>query len=249
MSIDPKQRFSNRVEDYIKYRPNYPEAVIPFLQEAINLWPEMIVADIGSGTGILSETFLKNGNRVFGVEPNKAMRTAAEELLKVYPAFTSVDGAAEATTLESNSIDLITAGQAFHWFDIGQANVEFGRILKLGGWVVLIWNVRIDSTPFAQAYEQVLLDYGLDYRQVNHRNVSDKHLPAFFDYRLKTFANFQRLDYEGLAGRLLSSSYAPLAGHPNHEPMLVALREVFEAHQVDGFVRFEYETHLYYGRL
>lgn len=251
MTLDPKQRFSNRVKAYIKYRPSYPAAIFPFLEETISLSPAWRVADIGAGTGILTEMFLKNGHTVYAVEPNKAMRTAAETLLAAYPNFTSINAAAEATTLAAHSIDLVVAGQAFHWFDVDQTRLEFQRILKPGGWVMLIWNSRqVDGTPFMQAYERLLHDYSPDYRQVTHKNVAiDERLRTFFDYEVVTFANRQMFDSEGLVGRLLSSSYAPLKDHPNHTPMLAELRRLFEAHQVGGVVTFEYETKLYYGQL
>ena len=115
--LDPTKRFSNRVENYLKYRPRYPAAIIPLLESECGLTPETLVADVGSGTGFLTELFLKHGNRVLGVEPNAEMRSAGERLLAKYPTFCSVNAMAEATTLADSSIDLIIAGQAFHWFD------------------------------------------------------------------------------------------------------------------------------------
>lgn len=251
--IDPTKRFSSRVENYIKYRPGYPPAVLDLLREQCGLTPASVVADVGSGTGILSELFLRNGNRVFAVEPNPEMRAAGERLLRDYPNFTSVDGTAEATTLPDRSVDFVTAGQAFHWFDPRRARAEFARILRPGGWVALIWNDRrIDSSPFLQAYEQLLRRYSLDYRTVDHKHIDAAVLRPFFGpagYTLAAFANRQDFDYAGLAGRLMSSSYAPEAGHPNHRPMLEHLRAIFDAHQVDGAVAFEYETQVYYGHL
>src|SRR5213595_654680 len=131
---DPTKRFSNRVENYIKYRPGYPDAVIDLLTEECRLTQQSIIADIGSGTGILSELFLKNGNSVFAIEPNAAMRRTAEDLLRKHPKFTSIDAAAEATTLDIASVDFVTAAQAFHWFDRKNARKEFARILKPEGW-------------------------------------------------------------------------------------------------------------------
>ena len=247
----PSRRFSSRVENYIKYRPGYPSAVIDTLASECGLTEKSIVADIGSGTGILSELFLKHGNPVFGVEPNREMREASERLLKQHPNFTSVNGTAEATTLANGSVDFITAGQAFHWFDRNQARREFARILKPNGWVVLIWNDRqTDASSFLREYEELLQKYGTDYQQVNHRNIDTEAITAFFAPQLFTrreFENQQVFDMEGLTGRLLSSSYAPEPGHPNHQPMLEALRAVFDRYQAGGKVTLGYATTMYFG--
>ena len=154
---DSKQRFSNRVADYIRYRPGYPSAVRDVLRSECGLKSGHVIADIGSGTGFLSELFLKNGNRVFGVEPNEAMRQAGEEYLASYDGFASVEGSAESTTLDDASVDFVTTGQAFHWFDQTAARSEFTRILKPSGWVVVIWNERLtDTTAFLRDYETLL---------------------------------------------------------------------------------------------
>lgn len=250
---DSAKRFSSRVEYYIKYRPQYPHALIDFLKENLGLSSSSIIADVGSGPGVLSEMFLKNGNPVFGVEPNKEMREAAENLLAEYPGFRSVEGSAEATTLEPESVDFVTAGQSFHWFDPQQSRAEFLRVLKPGGWTILVWNNRrIDSTPFLGAYESFLCACGIDYQEVNHRNVDEKALNQFFGadaYRVKVFDNAQVFDYESLKGRVLSSSYMPMEGHPKYEPMIKELRKIFDEYQTDGTVKFEYDTEMYYGRI
>ena len=251
--LDPTQRFSSRVENYVKYRPSYPAAIIDLLAAECGLTPASIIADVGSGTGILTELFLKNGNRVYGIEPNREMREAGEQLLKDYARFTSIAAAAEATTLADHSVDFVTAGQAFHWFDRDRAHTEFKRVLKPQGWVMLIWNERrITSTPFQQDYERLLHTYATEYAAVDHKQVDEDVLQSFYgsaDFRLTTLANQQIFDFEGLKGRLLSSSYAPEAGHPNHLPMLEELHRVFEAHQIDGRISFEYDTQVYYGKL
>ncbi len=250
---DSTQRFSNRVENYIKYRPTYPAAVVDLLEAECGLTAQSVVADLGSGTGLLAELFLRHGNPVYGVEPNREMREAGERLLADYPRFWSIAGTAEATTLAEGSADFVTAGQAFHWFDRARARVECGRILGAEGWVVLIWNDRrVGTTPFLEAYERLLLTHGTDYETVNHTNVDADVLGAFFGpggYRVATFENRQVFDFEGLKGRLLSSSYAPEAGQPGHAPMLAELRAIFEAHQTGGAVAFDYDTRVYYGHL
>jgi SAM-dependent methyltransferase len=246
-------RFSSRVENYVKYRPGYPTDVMDTLTKDCGFMPNSVIADIGSGTGISSELFLKNGNRVLGVEPNREMRETGEKPLGKYPDFMSVNGTAEATTLPDSSVDFVTAGQAFHWFDRERTRKEFARILKPNGWVALIWNERLtDTSPFLRAYERLLQQYGTDYVAVDHRNIDADAITAFFapgSFLLRKFENCQIFDYDGLKGRLLSSSYSPEAGHPNHPPMLDALRALFDKHQIGGKVSFDYTTLLYLGQL
>ncbi|HEV7472748.1 MAG TPA: class I SAM-dependent methyltransferase [Pyrinomonadaceae bacterium] len=250
--MDPVKRFSTRADNYAKYRPGYPAGVIAILQAACGLEASSTIADVGSGTGILTEMFLKNGNRVFAIEPNAAMRLVAERHLANYPGFLSVNAAAEDTTLADQSVDFVAAAQAFHWFDRKRAKQEFARILKPEGWVVLIWNERrLDSTPFLRAYEDLLLRYGTDYEKVRHETVATE-IAEFFapsGFQLKNLENYQHFDFESLKGRVLSSSYTPEPDHSNFEPMLKELQETFAAHEKDGIVSFEYETKIYYGRL
>lgn len=180
------------------------------------------------------------------------MREAGERLLKRYERFQSINATAEETRLASASVDFVTAGQAFHWFDEEKAKREFKRILKPGGWVALVWNERReDATPFARDYEMLLRNYGTDYEEVGHKRIDREALRPFFgkDFHSETFENSQSFDFEGLKGRLLSSSYAPEAGHPQHAPMLLELQRIFDAHQADGQVAFGYDTNIYYGHL
>lgn len=250
---DPTQRFSSRVANYVKYRPSYPTAIVDLLTTECGLTSDSTVADIGSGTGLLAELFLKVGNRVWGVEPNREMREAGEQLLRGYERFVSVAATAEATTLPDRSVDFITAGQAFHWFDRSRVGAEFARILKPHGWIALIWNERrTASTPFLRAYEQLLHTYSPDYAQVDHKQVDSDVIQAAFPalaFKTRSFDNQQRFDFDGVKGRLLSSSYAPEAGHPNHEPMLAELAAIFEQHQTHGEIVFEYDTRVNYGQL
>jgi SAM-dependent methyltransferase len=253
LASDPKQRFSNRVDDYVRYRPGYPSAILDVLREECGLRPESVVADIGSGTGLLAQMFLENGNLVYGVEPNAAMREAGEQLLEKYPHFCSVAGSAEATTLPGASVDFVVIGQAFHWFEPNATRAEFRRILRPGGWVAVFWNERMtDTTPFLREYERFLRRFGTDYEKVSETYPREQHMKKFFGpskFEGRFFPNEQVFDFEGLRGRLLSSSYAPPAGHPNHEPMLAELKRLFDAHQQGGRVRIEYKTHMYYGQL
>jgi SAM-dependent methyltransferase len=249
---DSKGRFSNRVADYVRYRPGYPRGVLELLRDECGLTPESAIADIGSGTGILTKLFLDNGNSVYGIEPNAAMREAGEEFLAAYPKFRSVAATAEATTLSDAGVDLVTAAQAYHWFNPPAARVEFARILRPGGSVAVIWNERKkDLGPFAEQYEQLLRTYGTDYARVSQTYPESRRMTELFGggFRHRAFPNEQMMDFTALRGRLLSSSYAPAAGDPHHEPMLADLRKIFDSHAASDSVRFEYETHVYYGRL
>jgi SAM-dependent methyltransferase len=249
--LDPTKRFTNRVDNYLKYRPSYPAAIIPLLNSECGLTSDSIIADIGSGTGFLSELFLRNGNKVFGVEPNGEMRAAGEHFLSSYSNFKSVDGAAEATGLAEGAADFITAGQSFHWFNRKEARKEFERILKPHGWIVIVWNgFRADKTPVVAGYQQALLRYGTDYRGVG-REIADTKVETFFSPGKCKCARFefqQLFDFEGFKGRVLSASYAPEPGQPNYKPMLKELRTIFEANQQDGKVTFDYDTEVYYGQ-
>jgi len=246
------QRFSCRVDNYVRYRPGYPREVLDLLKKECGLTADSVIADIASGTGIFTQVLLENGNRVFGVEPNAEMRRAGEEFLRSYSRFSSVAGTAEATTLPEHTVDLAAAAQAAHWFDREKARREFVRILKPGGWCVLLWNERrTDSTPFLREYEQLLLTHGTDYQEVRHERTTAE-IAGFFSpspFRSIALETRQDVDYAGLEGRLLSSSYTPTPDHANYEPMLRDLRRIFDSHQINDRVSLEYNTLVYYGQL
>ncbi|SPF49382.1 Methyltransferase type 11 [Candidatus Sulfotelmatobacter kueseliae] len=245
-------RFSDRVENYVRYRPGYPPEALRVLKDDCGLELEDEIADVASGTGIWTRMLLENGNRVIGVEPNAEMRQAGERLLAAFPRFTSVAGTAEATTLDDGSVDFVTAAQAAHWFKREQARREFIRILRPGGWLVLLWNERLtDATAFLRDYEQLLLRFGTDYQEVRHERTTAV-VNEFFDpapFQERVYRMRQEFDYAGLEGRLLSSSYAPGPEHPRHAEMLEELRQVFAANKVEGRVAVEYNTRVYFGRL
>ena len=249
---DSTQRFSSRVENYVRYRPGYPAQILELLKKECALTCDSVIADIAFGTGIFTRMLLEDGNRVIGIEPNDDMRRAGEEFLKSYPRFTSVAGTAEATTLPNHSVDIVTAAQAAHWFDCAKARIEFRRILKPDGWLVLVWNDRrLDATPFARDYENLVVTHGTDYLEVRHEgaNRATEEIFASSSFQVREFEMRQEFDYPALEGRLLSSSYAPPVGHPNHKPMLAELRRIFDVHQINGHVIFQYDTKVYFGRL
>ncbi|WP_316837216.1 class I SAM-dependent methyltransferase [Pedobacter nutrimenti] len=247
MRKDNTNRFSDRVTDYIKFRPAYPAEMINVLENEIELNQEKVIADIGSGTGISSIPFLKNGNFVFGVEPNKEMREAQEHILKDFANFKSVDGTSEQTTLSDKSIDVIFSGQAFHWFDKSDSKIEFSRILRDSGNIVLVWNSRSTKSDFQNEYERVLYDNIKEYKDVNHRNIEDQDIANFFSPKIMKIVvldNEQKFDLEGLKGRLRSSSYCPKEG-VIYERLMRELENLFVKHQKDNLISFVYETKIY----
>lgn len=249
---EAKQRFSTRVADYVRYRPGYPSGLIDQLRTECSMRKNSVIADIGSGTGLLSKLFLENGNRVFGVEPNAGMRAAGEEYLQAFKNFESVDGSAEATRLSAASVDFIAAGQAFHWFEPQATRNEFARILKPKGWVAIVWNERRVDTPFARDYEALLERYGTDYERVRESYPEPKKIQNFFGHDRfleRSLPNAQFLKRAGLTGRFSSSSYAPQGGDPTFLPAIAELEKLFDAHQEQGRISMEYLTHIYIGRL
>ena len=251
IEIDPLKRFSNRVDNYIKYRPYYPDGIMDFFLTELKLKKSDIIADIGSRTGIFTEFLLKKNYKVFAIEPNNDMRGAAERLLSCYNNFKSISGSAESTGLEAGSIDIITSAQAFHWFNFEKTKFEFKRIIKNGGWVVLIWNTReINSNPFMIEYEKLLINFSIDYGRINHSNINESIFQSFFSkYEVAVFPNKQSFNFEGLKGRLLSSWYAPVEDSPGYIPMMNNLTNIFWKYQINGKVDFIYKTEVYYGIL
>ena len=252
--METTERFTGRAEYYAQSRPGYPRQLFDFLRERAGLGAGTVVADIGSGTGLSSAPFLEFGCRVYGVEPNAEMRAKAEKRLEGAPGFHSMDGRAEATGLGAESVDLVTAMTAFHWFDVDAARAEFTRILRPGGAVALVWNKRRMTSPLMAEYEEVVRLYGRDYKSGWGQ---DRRTPQHWSdllfgsrpYGYASFENLQKLDLAGLIGRLLSASYAPLPDEPNHVAAVRRLTEAFVRYEQDGTVNIEYDTVLYYGAL
>jgi len=253
MISDPTKRFSDRVDNYVKYRPGYPDEVIAFLQKECDLSSNSVIADIGSGTGIFTKLLLDKGYKVYAVEPNADMRQAAKEYLGVNENFIPTDGSAEATNLPSNRIDLIVCAQAFHWFNNEKTQSEFKRILTADGDAALIWNNRLaDADDFSVAYESLLKQDSIDYNKVNHRNISDIDFKAFFrdgEYKAVKYPNVQVFDEEGFLGRAFSSSYVPAEGTASGEKFREILKDIFARYNKNGKVSFHYQTEIYLGKV
>ena len=250
-TLQSTERFSDRVTDYVRYRPDYPAALRDWLHHEQGVTSDWQVADIGAGTGISSKLFLDAGHAITAVEPNAAMREAAVAWLGANPNFRAIDGRADATGLPAASIDLVTVAQAFHWFDPEATRREFQRILRPGRLAAIFWNSRrLTGTPFLEGYEALLQRYGTDYTRVAERYADDASMRAWFGASWRGGARFehsQQLDFESLRGRLMSSSYAPRAGHPQHAPMLAALRDLFDRCQTNDRISFDYDTRIFTG--
>ncbi len=247
--FQPTERFSSVVEDYSLYRPSYPNQLIHILQETYSLRPEHTIADVGAGTGILTELLLQNKNKVLAVEPNDRMREVCEQKLSVYPNFHSIKGTAESMDIEGNSIDLITCAQSFHWFDYGKTIPEFQRILKEDGIIALIWNERKhteDGLMFQ--YENLLNDYCEEYKDINHKKLSYELFQTLFpdrDIKVHKIDNHQDMNLESFKGRLRSCSYCPKPEHKQYVPLMDEMDRLFSIFQNNGKVRFTYVTQLY----
>lgn len=251
MAHNSTSRFSKTVENYIKFRPSYPNTLVEFFIKKLGGTSKSVIADVGSGTGLLTELFLKNKNPVFGIEPNQPMREAGEKILKDYSNFTSIDGTAETTTLSDNAVDFILAGQAFHWFDVDKTRIEFQRILKPNGKVLLIWNTRDDAkSDFMKSYNEFLLEYSTDYQLIMHRRLDENAFQKFFGhstFQKSTFENFQIFDLEGLRGRYLSCSYAYDPTHKDYVKAMLEIDRIFEKHQQEGKIKMWYQTEVFSG--
>ncbi|MCL2589670.1 MAG: class I SAM-dependent methyltransferase [Betaproteobacteria bacterium] len=251
MTLNSTQRFSGRVADYIRYRPGYPVELVAFLHETCGIPTQARVADIGAGTGISSKLLLDAGYLVIAVEPNDDMREAADQLLSGYPNYSSIAAPAEQTTLPDANVDLVIAAQAFHWFDRDLVRREFARILRPGGLVALLWNARLlDGSDFLRGYEALLRTHSVDYGAVAERYSDDADMQGWFGSGLRHIGHFHhvvKMNFDGLRGRTLSSSFMPQAGHPGYEPTLQALKSLFDATSRQGYVDFEYDARIYVG--
>ncbi len=249
---DHTDRFTHRVDDYVRTRPSYPPALLDWLRAEHGVTPSWTVADVGAGTGISARMFLAAGHPVIAVEPNDAMRAAADAALGAHPRYRSVPGRAEATGLADGSVDLVSAAQAFHWFEPEAIHQEWQRILRPAGLVLVVWNARrLSGTPFLDGYERLLQEHATDYAAVAERYRSGEEMRRWFGAGFRGELHLetrQALDRQGLRGRILSSSYAPRPGHPRHAPMLEAVDRLFDESAVGGQVTLEYDVRAYVGR-
>ena len=251
--LDSTDRFSHRVDDYVRYRPDYPAQLLDWLKTEHGVETDWLVADIGAGTGIYTRYFLDAGFDVVAVEPNIAMRTSCEKWLGEENRLRIVDGKAEQTTLDDASVDLIAAAQAFHWFNVNTIKMEWARILRPRGLAAVYWNTRrLEGSQFLEGYEELLLEYCDDYSTIAERYADDATMQAWFGKGFRGMASFphsQMLDYKALRGRLMSCSYAPRRGDPMHEPMLEALQELFATCEDDDVISFDYDTRVFVGSM
>jgi SAM-dependent methyltransferase len=247
---DSTQRFSDRVDAYVRFRPGYPAELVPDLLRITGCDSGATIADFGSGTAIFTELLLQQGVEVYAVEPNQPMRTAAEQRLGDNARFHSIDASAERSGLQAASLDLVTAAQAFHWFNNDAARDEFRRILKPHGQIALIWNRRDTSEPFQQAYDQLLREFAPEYGKANHMDLKPEQIARFFadDAMQQLHYDYsQRLDFASLLGRLKSSSYCPREDSAHYIPLVNELLALFDRHAKDGHIDFDYATQVFVG--
>jgi SAM-dependent methyltransferase len=252
--LEPTERFSNRVENYRRYRPGYPSTVIDLIRATGGLSAGARVADIGSGTGIFTLKLLEAGFEVSAVEPNEGMRIAAEEDLQGYPGFHSIAASAEETGLREHHFNAITSAQAFHWFKQEVVRGEFHRIVRPGGWVFLIWNERSEKgSPFDEEYQGLLATLGQTYDGVRESVLGRKQAMGDFfipgTFRSCHFDHEQVMTWTELRGRFLSSSYVPTEDDPTCGGLLRELEAIFRKHERDGRVKFEMKTGVYHGQV
>jgi ubiquinone/menaquinone biosynthesis C-methylase UbiE len=252
---DTYSQYSRTVEYYRRYRPRYPQTLIEWLKAECALSPAQVIADIGSGTGQMTELLLKHGNPVYAIEPNVDMRRVAEQELHAYPRLTSLGATAEATTLPDHSVHLITVGNAFHWFNHQRTREEFLRILVPHGWVVLAWNLeRNNGSPFAIAFEQFwqkYIDPTARFQRFSERKRPD-YLTQFFgaeNIKETSLDNYQVCDFDALKGVTLSTLKAPQPEESRYPVMLAELEALFNQYQENGAVTLEYDTAIAYGQL
>ncbi len=250
--MEPKdQLFSGKSDNYSKYRPSYPPEILKILKEKYGLTNSMVVADVGCGTGILAALFLQNGNKVYCIDPNEEMLEIAKNELKDYQNAVFVRGYAEQTGLDDGSVNVISAGQAFHWFNMDKTKREFKRILMAPYLVVLVWNDRDNKDDFTKEYENIISHYSKGYRGTGSTIISSDSLSQFFNwsYGYYQYVNIQELDFDGLIGRYLSASYSLPKDDSRYQEMVARMKRAFDTFQKDGKVQMKYTTKLFVGRL
>jgi SAM-dependent methyltransferase len=246
--LNPTERFNNRVENYLKFRPHYPEELFSFLETQLKLDSRMKLADIGSGTGLFAEPLLKKGYAIYCIEPNDEMRSAAEKHLSIYPGFISIDNRAEHTGLEPNSIDCIIVAQAFHWMNPIETKQEFSKILKDNGKIIICWILAMEDTEFLEKYEGIRKTFGIEYTAT--KRADESVLREFYspqNMNSKIFYHKIKMDFEKLKGHLLSASFIPQRGHGSFNVMIDSLQELFDKYNENGFIEMKYQTIVFWN--
>jgi ubiquinone/menaquinone biosynthesis C-methylase UbiE len=253
LSRDNTKRYAGRVDVYRRYRARYPREVFDFVREHCGLTAASVMADVGSGTGMLAEVFLENGNRVFAIEPNAEMRDVCKELEALYSGLRCIDGMAEATTLPEHSVDIVMAGRAFHWFNQEQCRPEFLRILRPGGWVMLVNLARSTGPePLLRDFQDLRMKYGLDYAETVAQFDMDAACRKFLaraEIRSAEFPVIQKLSYEELEGQTASFSVMPQPADAAYPAMQRALRDYFTRYHSGGTVLVPMDCTIYVGQL
>jgi SAM-dependent methyltransferase len=251
--MKPTDKFTDKAEVYAKYRPNYPIEYIEYLISETCLNEDSIIADVGSGTGILSMQLLERGFTVIGVEPNDDMRAVAEQTLKQDSRFISVKASAENTTIKDNSLDLVTVAQAFHWFNMKQFRVECQRILKQNARVALVWNSREGLSDLNKESADVCREYCTNFKGfsggMEETPIAFQHFFKDGKYDLKYFRNDLPFDLSGFLGRYLSASYAPKKTDKEYKPFITALSSLFEKYSHNGKIIIPNITRSYLGKV
>ncbi len=236
-----KEKFTGKSAVYEKSRPGYPAACYTYLMETAGLTTGSRVADVGAGTGLFSRGLLERGLTVYAVEPNEDMRREAERLLSEVPDWHSFSGTAEHTGLPGQCVELVTAAQAFHWFDPDVFREECRRILKPAGFTALVWNHRDAESPLVRENAAVCREYCPDFHGFS--GGADHSQPRYADffrgglYETRRFSNDLFYTLEGFVGRNLSSSYAPRPGDGNYRPFIDAVTALFRRYEQNGRLR------------
>lgn len=248
--MDNTSRFDGRGDVYARGRPKYAEGLFDYMEHTLSIPAGSIFADVGSGTGIFAGQLLRRGYKVFAVEPNGDMRRRAEEALSGYGSFASVNGTADATNLPAQSVDHLSAAQAFHWFEPEAFRRECRRVVRPGGYVMLVYNFRDGNAPCTRALAELQRRYAPDFRGFSH-GMTEEKCAAFFGGNCTVFRadNTQRYDQQGYIDRVLSSSHSPRAGDTGYEAYLSEVRAVFDAFSENGQLTVPADTVACIGRV
>lgn len=249
-----EDKFNGMGKVYSKYRPSYPLNFVDYLFTDVGMSQSSIIADVGSGTGILTRQLLEKGSNVYGIEPNADMRVIAETNLNNFPGFTSVSGSAENTTIDDNSVDYITVAQAFHWFDREKFKKECQRILKPEGKVILVWNTRDNENELVIENYEVNRKYCPNFKGFSdgmYGKTNNDDFSDFFngEYETKVFLNNLIFDMDGFIGRNLSASYALKSNDAQYNDYVNELKKIYEKYSNNGQLIMPNLTRSYVGNV